>query len=105
MKTEAKNDAKIRLGRFPSLNPFSQDLKKSADTVEILLLLLWRHLEYFVNGSHVQINQIKASTPQIARLVASTDFNTFRDDTSKKLGYVLQKLEALDMVSNPRLLR
>lgn len=98
-KTEAINDAQSKLGRFTTFDPSTRVLMKLADTLEMLLLLLWRHLEYYLNESQVQIKQIKASTPQIPRLVASIDFNAFRNEVPKKLGYILQKLEALDLVS------
>lgn len=70
------------------------------DTLEILLLLLWRHLEYYSDETQTNSVQMKASTPHIARYVASMDMNAFRMEIPKKLSYVLQRLEALDLVRN-----
>jgi nuclear pore complex protein Nup205 len=66
----------------------------------MLLLLLWRHLLYYSDERETHSTQIKASTPHIARLVASMDVDAFKAEVQKKLAYVLQRLESLELVSD-----
>lgn len=67
------------------------------DTLEILLLLLWRHLQYYTEIRPAG-SQIQASTPHITRLVTSMDAESFRAEVPRKLSALLQRLDALDMV-------
>jgi len=68
-----------------------------ADTLEILLLLLWRHLQYYTEARPAG-SQIQASTPHIARLVTSMDVELFKTEVPRKLSALLQRLDTLDMV-------
>jgi hypothetical protein len=67
------------------------------DTLEILLLLLWRHLQYYTEAKPAG-SQIQASTPHITRLVTSMDVESFRVEIPRKLSTLLQRLDALDVV-------
>lgn len=67
------------------------------DTLEILLLLLWRHLQYYTEARPTE-SQIRASTPHIMRLVTSIDAESFRTDVPRKLSTLLQRLDVLDVV-------
>jgi nuclear pore complex protein Nup205 len=68
-----------------------------ADTLEILLLLLWRHLQYYTEARPAE-SQIQVSTPHITRLVTSMDVESFRAEVPRRLGALLQRLDTLDMV-------
>lgn len=67
------------------------------DTLEILLLLLWRHLQYYTEARPTE-SQIRASTPHIMRLVTSIDAESLRTDVPRKLSTLLQRLDVLDVV-------
>lgn len=66
------------------------------DTLEILLLLLWRHLQYYTEVRPAG-SQIQTSTPHITRLVTSMDAESFRAEVPRRLSVLLQRLDALDM--------
>jgi len=66
------------------------------DTLEILLLLLWRHLQYYIEAKPAG-SQIQASTPHITRLVTSMDAESFRAEVPRKLSALLQRLDSLDV--------
>lgn len=68
------------------------------DTLEILLLLLWRHLQYYIEARPTG-SQIQASTPHITRLVTSMDAESFRTEVPRKLSALLQRLDALKVVN------
>jgi len=68
-----------------------------AGTLEILLLLLWRHLQYYTEAKPAG-PQIRASSPHITRLVTSMDAESFRVEIPRKLSALLQRLDALDVV-------
>jgi len=70
--------------------------QSSLDTLEILLLLLWRHLQHYTEARPAE-SQMRASTPHITRLVASMDIESFRADVPRKLSTLLQRLDALDL--------
>ena len=67
------------------------------DTLEILLLLLWRHLQYYTEAKPAG-SQIQASTPHITRLVTSMDVESFRVEIPRRLSGLLQRLDGLDVV-------
>lgn len=67
------------------------------DTLEILLLLLWRHLQYYTEARPAG-SQVQASTPHIMRLVTSMDTESFRAEVPRRLSSLLQRLDTLDMV-------
>lgn len=76
----------------------------SVDTLEILLLLLWRHLRYYTEAKPAEA-QIQASTPHITRLVASMDTESFRAEIPRKMSALLQRLDSLDLVTTVRMSR
>jgi nuclear pore complex protein Nup205 len=67
------------------------------DTLEILLLLLWRHLQYYTEARTAG-SQIQASTPHITRLVTSMDAESFKAEVPRKLSALLQRLDVLKAV-------
>jgi nuclear pore complex protein Nup205 len=97
LRHEARNEAQSLLGEKYERGYDRSLTFDSLDTLEILLLLLWRHLQYYTEvrpaGSLIQ-----ASTPHITRLVTSMDAGSFRADVPGRLSTLLQRLDALDVV-------
>lgn len=97
LRHEARNKAQSLLGEGCE-QAYDRSLTfDHLDTLEILLLLLWRHLQYYTE-SRPSGSQIQASTAHIARLVTSMDAESFRADVPRKLSTLLQRLDALDVV-------
>ncbi|KAG6810860.1 hypothetical protein H0H92_010044 [Tricholoma furcatifolium] len=80
------------------------------DTAEMLLLLLWRHIQHYASpaaalpapSSSLSLSSlISGSRPQdtmnaTMRFLASPDPETFKTEVGRRLGPALSKLEALD---------
>lgn len=92
------------------------DLMLIADTTEMLLLLLLRHIQHYglfsasapsttlptsstLSNSHLGVSKSTNPTNTAMRLLAAPDPGAFKEDLSKKLGPILSKLEALESVS------
>ena len=99
LRHEARNEAQSLLGeqesRFRAYNRLLTF--EHLDTLEILLLLLWRHLQYYTEARPAG-SQIQASTPHITRLVTSMDSESFKAEVPRKLSALLQRLDALNVV-------
>jgi len=99
LRHEARDSARSLLGeqnsRFCEYDRFF--IFDHVDTLEILLLLLWRHLQYYVEARPAG-SQIQVSTPHITRLVTSMDVESFKAEVPRKLSALLQRLDALDGV-------
>ncbi|KAG6891452.1 hypothetical protein C0992_006711 [Termitomyces sp. T32_za158] len=81
------------------------------DTTEMLLLLLWRHIQHYASpasalpapSASLSLSTLfNSSKPQDAmnatmRFLASPDPAMFKDDVGQRLGPVLVKLEGLDL--------
>ncbi|THH18242.1 hypothetical protein EW146_g2707 [Bondarzewia mesenterica] len=66
-------------------------------SIEMLLLLLWRHLTYFCEGRHVNNPSLKASTSGVMRYISSSqDSGGFQSEAAKKIAPALQRLAAMD---------
>jgi len=74
IRSDAKNNAKTLL-----------------NTVEMLLLLLWRHLLHYSESRHS--GNPKSSTSQAMRFLSSPEPKTFCSEVQKKLAPVLQRLD------------
>ena len=100
LRREVRNKAQSLLGKQDSLSRGYDRLLTSGhlDTLEILLLLLWRHLRYYSEARPAG-SQIQASTPHITRLVTSMDVESFRAEVPRKLSALLQRLDALNVVN------
>lgn len=97
LRHEARNKAQSLLGAQGPNIAWSLFIVCPADTLEIMLLLLWRHLQYYTDVKPVG-SQVQASTPHITRLVASMDLESFKAEVLRKLGSLLQRLDTLDVV-------
>jgi len=107
LRLEARNEAQSLLGGLSSRLYGYNHLFIAfgfTGTLEILLLLLWRHLQYYTEAKPAG-SQIRASTPHITRLVTSMDAESFRVEIPRKLSALLQRLDALDVVIVVRTLR
>lgn len=100
LRYETRNEAQSLLGEQDSWLRGCDQLFITlgfVDTLEILLLLLWRHLQYYTETKPAGA-QIQASTPHITRLVISMDVESFRVEIPRKLNALLQRLDMLDVV-------
>lgn len=68
-------------------------------TLEMLLLLLWRHLAYYADQQHLADSKLKTSTAHAMRFLSIPEPDTFRAEVGKKLAHTLQQLASLDLVS------
>ncbi|CDO70405.1 hypothetical protein BN946_scf184999.g46 [Trametes cinnabarina] len=75
--------------------------KRRAQTVlnslEMLLLLLWRHLVFYSEGRHINNPDLKGSIAHTMRFASSPDVDTLRGEAQRRLAPVLQALGALDL--------
>ncbi|KAG6837755.1 hypothetical protein H0H93_001682 [Arthromyces matolae] len=88
-----------------------RDARVLLDTTEMLLLLLWRHIQHYASATAALpapsaslslsslYNSSKPQNPMNAtmRLLSSPDPETFKEDVIRRLGPVLMKLEGLDL--------
>jgi nuclear pore complex protein Nup205 len=63
--------------------------------MEVLLLILWRHLSYYLDG--YQPNVLKDST-RVIQCMDIPDPTKIRSDIGKKLEPILQRLSTMDIV-------
>ncbi|KAI9057540.1 hypothetical protein FKP32DRAFT_1598103 [Trametes sanguinea] len=75
--------------------------KRRAQTIlnslEMLLLLLWRHLVFYSEGRHVNNPDLKGSIAHTMRFASSPDVDTLRGEAQRRLTRVLHALAALDL--------
>ncbi|KAH9856365.1 nucleoporin Nup186/Nup192/Nup205 [Lenzites betulinus] len=77
------------------------DVKRRAQTIlnslEMLLLLLWRHLVFYAEGRHVNNPDLKGSIAHTMRFASSPDTETLRAEAQRRLAGALKALEELDL--------
>ncbi|KAF5361405.1 hypothetical protein D9758_006258 [Tetrapyrgos nigripes] len=73
------------------------DAKMIMVTIEMLLLLLWRHLAYYADNQNLQDSQLSSSTSTgiSTRFLSNHDPQSFGVDVRKRLNPVLQRLQSL----------
>jgi len=71
--------------------------KTVLNTLEMLLLLLWRHLAYYCEGHHINNPDLKTSTSHAMRFLSSPDAETFRSEAGIRLAPMLERLSSLDL--------
>ncbi|KAF8970600.1 nucleoporin Nup186/Nup192/Nup205 [Flammula alnicola] len=74
-----------------------QDAKVLLDTLEMLLLLLWRHLEYYAEPRHMNMPPAKATVTNAMRLLATSEPEVFRAEVGSKIQPTLQRLVSLEL--------
>lgn len=67
-------------------------------TLEMLLLLIWRHIEYYAEPRHMNMPPAKTTVANAMRLLATSEPEVFQADVRQKIAPSLQKLEFLDLV-------
>ncbi|KAE9406107.1 hypothetical protein BT96DRAFT_955003 [Gymnopus androsaceus JB14] len=72
-----------------------RDAKMILNTLEMLLLLLWRHLTCYADGGQVKTPHLNASNATALRFLSTPDPQTFRLEVGKKLMPALQRLQTL----------
>ncbi|KAI0830134.1 nucleoporin Nup186/Nup192/Nup205 [Trametes gibbosa] len=77
------------------------DVKRRAQTIlnslEMLLLLLWRHLVFYAEGRHVNNPDLKGSIAHTMRFASSPDTDTLQAEAQRRLMRPLRALEELDI--------
>jgi nuclear pore complex protein Nup205 len=69
--------------------------------MEMVLLLLWRHLVYYAEGHHANNPpaNAQASTMHAMRFLSTPEPEAFRLDVAKRLVPTLQRLAAIDLAN------
>src|ERR1700683_2940197 len=99
IKADAQSKAKTMLSTCHCyFLPLCTATDDRADTLEMLLLLLWRHLVYYCEGHHINNPDLRAATSHAIRFLSSPDAETFRSEAGVRLVPVLQRLSWLDLV-------
>ena len=65
----------------------------------MLLLLLWQHLAFYLEGRHINNPDLKGSIAHTMRFATSPDINALGAEVQRKLVPVLAALQALEFVS------
>lgn len=76
-----------------------RDARVVLDTLEMLLLIIWRHLEYYAEPRHMGMPPAKATIINAMRLLATSEPDVFRSEVAAKIQPLLQRLSTLDLVS------
>ncbi|KAL6308871.1 nucleoporin Nup186/Nup192/Nup205 [Sparassis latifolia] len=66
-------------------------------SLEMLLLLLWRHLLFYSEGRHINNPDLKGSISHMMRLTSSPDVDVIKAEAARKLMPVLQRMQTLDL--------
>ena len=64
----------------------------------MLLLLIWRHVEYYAEPRHMNMPPAKTTVANAMRLLATSEPAVFQADVRQKIAPSLQKLGFLDLV-------
>ncbi|KAF5381906.1 hypothetical protein D9757_007577 [Collybiopsis confluens] len=83
ISTEAHRDAKLTM------------INIKLATLEMVLLLLWRHIVYYAEGTHAKTAQLNVSTATAVRLLTTPDSSAFRLEVGKKLMPALHRLQTV----------
>ena len=67
----------------------------------MLLLLVWRHLGFYLEGRHINNPDLKGPIAQALRLASAPGPDVLRGDAERRLAPVLASLRALDIVRRP----
>ncbi|KAF9815688.1 hypothetical protein IEO21_04405 [Rhodonia placenta] len=71
--------------------------RTTSGSLEMLLLLLWRHLVFYCEGYHLNNPDLKGAVSHAMRLALSPDAETLQAEAARKLVPMLQRLQALDL--------
>lgn len=65
----------------------------------MLLLLLWRHLDYYTEPGNMSTPPARTSILNAMRLLAATSPEQFREEVVMRLNPLLQRISSLEIVS------
>jgi hypothetical protein len=66
----------------------------------MLLLLLWRHLDFFARKEQITVSDLKASHTGMTRLLAVPETETFRTELRRRLAPMFQRLYLVSISQN-----
>lgn len=66
-------------------------------SLEMMLLLLWRHLAFYAEGRHINNPDLKGSISHTMRFTSSPDAESLREEAGRRLAPLLQRLLGLDL--------
>ena len=75
------------------------------DSLEMLLLLLWRHLAFYLEGKHIDNPDLKGALAHAMRLASAQDVDQLKAEVQRRLVPMLTALQALDLVGSVVLAR
>lgn len=81
------------------LNTANQSTKIILDTIEMLLLVIWRHLDYYFDQNRMNTSPTKATVGNAMRLLATTEPEVFRKEVASKIKGILSRLSNIELVS------
>ncbi len=84
-----------------ALNAAKSSIKVIFDTLEMLLLVLWRHFDYYADENRMSVPPAQATVGNAMRLLAAAEPETFRKEVAHKIGGTLARLNAIALVSLP----
>ena len=95
-----RNTADTLLGKLCDAEVLSGLTHIFTASVEMVLLLLWRHITYYCESRHINNPTMKASTAAVLRSVPQPfDSDVFREEAAKRLSHALHQLNGLNFVS------
>lgn len=65
----------------------------------MLLLLLWRHIQYYAEPRHMGLPPAKSTVTNAMRLLATLEPDEFRRDIANKIQPILSRLSSIELVS------
>ncbi|ESK89924.1 nucleoporin [Moniliophthora roreri MCA 2997] len=71
------------------------DARLSINTIEMLLLLLWRHVGFYADDQNPKNPNANTFAASAMRFLATPDPESLRQDIGKRLGPILQRLQSL----------
>lgn len=82
-----------------ALNTVKSSIKVTFDTLEMLLLVVWRHLDYYADENRMSVPPAHATFGNALRLLAAAEPESFRKEVAHKIGGTLGWLNAIASVS------
>ncbi|PCH43029.1 hypothetical protein WOLCODRAFT_121398 [Wolfiporia cocos MD-104 SS10] len=67
------------------------------NALEMVILLLWRHLEFYGEGRHINNPDLKTSIPRNLRVASAPDGEAIKSEAARKLVATLQRLRTLEL--------
>lgn len=81
------------------LNAAELSTKVVLDTIEMLLLVIWRHLDYYFDRQRMSTPPTKATVGNAMRLLATTDPEVLKREVANRIVGTLIRLNSVELVS------